>query len=312
MNKTIENIKYTNYLSLYLIHYIQRFFRYIKYDRLDDATYLKLMFERKQGYKLDLDNPKTLNEKIQWLKIHDRKPLYTICADKYAIRDYISEKFGDKYLIPLVMHTSDVKQLNANNLPDYPFIIKANHDSGNYKIIRDKNNVDWAKQQLICKSWLLNNYFPIDREWQYKNIKPQIVVEKLLIQKDGKIPNDYKLHIINGKVEFTYVSYDREGLNKRYIYNREWMPLDFTWANKSKDISKIKGPEIPPPDSLQEMYEIAEKIALDYPKYIRVDFYDVDGKLYLGEITQHHAGGFDQIKPFEFDLKYGEMININQ
>jgi hypothetical protein len=153
------------------------------------------MFERKQGYKLDLDNPKTLNEKIQWLKIHDRKPLYTICADKYAIRDYISEKFGDKYLIPLVMHTSDVKQLNANNLPNYPFIIKANHDSGNYKIIRDKNNVDWAKQQLICKSWLLNNYFPVDREWQYKNIKPQIVVEKLLIQKDGKIPNDYNIGI---------------------------------------------------------------------------------------------------------------------
>ena len=122
IKEAIQKIKYTNYISLYFVYYIQRIYRYIKYDRLNDVTYLKLMFERKQGYKLDLENPKTLNEKIQWLKIHDRKPFYTICADKYAIRDYISEKFGDKYLIPLVMHTSDVRQLNVNNLPSGLYI----------------------------------------------------------------------------------------------------------------------------------------------------------------------------------------------
>ncbi len=309
--KTILNaLKYKTLLGFYIYFYAYRIVRYFKYDRLNDADYLKMKFKRKQGYALDLKNPITLNEKIQWLKIHDRKDFHTICADKFKARFYLESKVGDQYLIPLAFETTKISDIKKENMPDYPFVLKANHDAGNYRIIRDVNTVDWKKLRYDCREWLMTNYYYADREWQYKNIERRIIVEKLLLCENGKIPNDYKVHCINGKVVFIYVSYGREEKNKRYIYNSAWQPLDFTWAERSKDVSTIKGEEIEPPKSLQEMIRLAEIVAVDFPKYIRVDFYDVDGKLYFGEITQHHGGGFDQIKPFEADIHYGSMISL--
>lgn len=283
---------------------------FVTNKRFSDEKFLKRMFRKFQGYELDLDNPKTLNEKLQWLKLYDRKDYHSIYADKYAAREYIRNTFGENYLIPLVFYTSDYRELRPENLPNYPFVIKTNHGFGNTIIVRDKNRIDWEKLRMDYRRWLHENYYYYEREWQYKNIKPLIIVEKMLLSKDGKVPNDYKLNFIEGKLEFIYVSVDREGTNKRNIYDSDWNPLLFAWARKGKDLSKLRGDEILPPLTLQKMIEFGSVIAKLY-RYVRVDFYDVDGELYFGEITQCHGGGFDQMLPFKYDLKFGEKIKLH-
>jgi hypothetical protein len=280
------------------------------YNWRSDKNFLERKFRIKQGYNFDINNPKTLNEVIQWLKINERYDFHTICADKYRVRDYLSKHFSEEFFIPILFHTENYKDIELKKLPNEPFIIKTNHDSGHYLIVRRKEEFDWKKVKLDFKYWMKKNYFYNEREWQYKNIKPCVIAEKLLICKNGRIPNDYKIHCINGIVEFIYVASDREGENKRCIYDRNWNPLFFTWAAKGKNASSVRGEEQLPPPTLTKMISFAEIIAIDFPKYVRVDFYDVDGKLYFGEITQHHGGGFDQIRPFEFDKYYGSLIKI--
>jgi hypothetical protein len=300
--------RYNNFLfPIYLLG--KEISLFITNKRFSDEQYIKRLFKKYQGYELDLENPKTLNEKLQWLKLHDRRDFQTIHADKYAARDYIKNAFGENYLIPLMFHTTDYRELIPENLPNFPFVIKTNHGFGNTVIVRDKTKADWEKVRMDYRRYMHNNYYFFEREWQYKNIKPRIIVEKLLLNSEGKLPNDYKLNFIEGNLEFVYVSVDREGTNKRNIYDSEWNPLFFTWARKGKDVSNLRGKEIKPPQTLSKMIEFGTIIAKSQ-KYLRVDFYDVDGVLYFGEITQCHGGGFDKMLPYEIDLKYGEMINL--
>ena len=306
---SVNNIlKYNTYFSRFynLARKVHLFFTN---TRFSDEVFLKKLFKKTQGYILDLDNPKTLNEKLQWLKIHDRKDYHAEFADKYAVREYIKNTFSEQHLIPLVFHTTDYRELIPENLPDFPIVIKTNHGFGNSVIVRNKSEIDWKKLRTDYRRWLQNNYYYYEREWQYKNIKPRIIVEKMLLNENGKVPNDYKLNFIEGKLEFIYVSVDREGINKRNIYDSEWRPLYFTWARKGKDLSKLRGEEIQPPPTLQKMIEYGKVVAKEY-KYLRVDFYDVAGALYFGEITQCHGGGFDQMIPFEYDLMFGEKIKL--
>lgn len=303
------DLKYKGKLGYFIANTIYEFHRFLNYYRIEDIKFLKKKFLRLQGYELNLEQPKSLNEKLQWLKIYDRRPIYTVFADKYAVRDYVKDNIDEEILIPLLYSTKNYKDIVPENLPNEPFILKANHDSGSFLIVRDKSKVDWERLRTDCRWWLSKNYYWIDREWQYKDIEPKIIVEKLLLDKNGKIPNDYKIHCINGEVEFIYVSVDREGVNKRNIYDKNWNPLPFTFANKYKDASKLRGSEILPPPSFERMIAISKEVAKLFA-YVRVDFYDVDGKLYFGEITQCHGGGFDQMRPIEWDYKYGEMLNI--
>jgi len=303
-----NTLKYNTYLSR-VYNLGRKVHLYFTNTRFSDETFLKKKFKKTQGYDLDLENPKTLNEKLQWLKIHDRQDYHIKFADKYAVREYIKDTFGKQYLIPLVFNTTDYRELKPENLPDYPVVIKTNHGFGNSIIIRDKNKIDWRKLRMDYRRWLQNNYYYYEREWQYKSINPRIIVEKMLLDKDSKIPNDYKLNFIEGELEFIYVSVDREGVNKRNIYDSVWRPLYFTWARKGKDLSKLRGEEIQPPPTLELMIELGKIVAKLF-KYTRVDFYDVDGKLFFGEITQCHGGGFDQFNPCEYDLLYGEKIFI--
>ncbi|MCM1150505.1 MAG: hypothetical protein NC209_00260 [Alistipes sp.] len=243
------------------------------------------------------------------MKLNDRKDFYTICADKYAVRDYLSGVFGAEYLIPLVYQTDDWRDITPEHITCYPCIVKANHTSGDYVILRSPDNIDWKELRLKCKWWLKKDYYAVSQEWQYKNIKRRIVVEKLLQTETGRIPNDYKLHYINGELQFVYVSIDREGANKRNIYDENWMPLDFTWVEKGS--SDVRGAEIEAPATFETMKAIGSEVARNF-KYVRVDFYDVDGKLYFGEITLYHGSGFDVFTPSRYDLKYGELLDLNK
>lgn len=301
-----------NTVCFYAVLVLYKAVYFFRFSLRSDKSITCRKYAKIFGQKLDLEDPKTLNEKIQWLKLYERKDFHTICADKYAVREWLANRFGDEYFVPLFFHTDDWREINADNIKDFPCIIKANHTSGDYMILRDAQKVDWETVRRECHWWLLKNYYQISQEWQYKNIKRQIVVEKLLQTKAGKIPNDYKLHYINGKLEFVYVSVDREGANKRNIYDPDWRPLLFSWVEKTKSTQgAVRGTEISAPATFGKMKEIGAEIAQLF-KYVRVDFYDADGRLYFGEITLHHGGGFDVFVPDKYDYIYGEKCNLKQ
>jgi hypothetical protein len=309
MNKAIRNLKYKGSIGFNLAKLLSLIYKVNKGYLLEDRVYLSKRFMKSHDYPINWDNPMTLNEKLQVLKFQYNKELHQKVSDKFQARTFLKDNFSEEYLIPLVFETRNIEDIKIENFPDYPVIVKANHDAGNYEIIRDKRRVDWKKLRVDCKWWLSWNYYKVDRERQYKDIERRIVVEKLLITKDGKIPNDYKLNFINGQLEFVYVSVDREGGNYRNIYDANWKPLHFKWANKSKYSKTKRGPEIPPPLSWNKMMEIGQVISNQFP-YVRVDFYDVDGKLYFGEVTLCHGGGFDKFEPNHFDTDFGKKLKI--
>ncbi len=273
-------------------------------------TFIKNEYKKTFGVFPNLKNPKTLNEKIIWLKLNDRTPLHTQCADKYAVREYVGEKIGEKYLVPLYYHTIDAKQVNPNNLPKPPYIIKTNHDSGGGIFVKNENEIDWAKIQKKLARRLKHNYYWDSKEWQYKDIKPRIVVEKLLVTKAGKIPFDYKLHCFNGEVVTVQVDMER-GTDNHYRnwYDPDWKREPFKWSSL-KDNGKSTDPspwDIEKPSTLKEMIRLSQVLAEPFV-YVRVDWYDVDGELFFGELTFHHDGGNRPIEPKEWDLKLGEKL----
>lgn len=303
--RTLKQIikKHDNLLSV--LRLIRNKYRRQRALSIGDKKLIEKQYAALFGHKPDLDNPKTLNEKIQWLKLNDRKDIYTTLADKYAVREWLAERFGAEYLVPLLFSTTNYKDITPGNIPDIPCIIKAAHSSGQNYICRDKNSVDWISLRNMCRMWLNVNYYYNFQEWQYKNIPPRIIIEKLLITNEGKLPNDYKLHFFNGNLGFVYCSIDREGGNFRNIYSPDWKPLYFTWGGHDEK----RGPEITPPESFAAMLEIGSAIAKMF-RYVRVDFYNVDGKLYYGEITLHHGSGHNKFTPESYDLYWGEKLDL--
>lgn len=267
-----------------------------------DALYLKQIFIKQVGYKLNLNNPRTFNEKLQWLKLNYRKPILTTCADKHAVREYISNIIGEKYLIPLVYVTDNPEDLLNFQFPDYPCIVKSNHDSGGYNIIRDKNNINREKIFSDATKWLKNNHYYKTKEWQYKNIKPKIIVEKLLIDENGHIPSDVKFSCINGHAEIVHVDSNKEIKHLRNNYTRNFVPLALNWPEEyDRNIYFSKSA------LFERARNLAEKLAKPFP-FVRVDFYFIGDEIYFGELTFHPTSGFGRFDPSYYDYKYGSKL----
>ncbi|GHT86416.1 glycosyl transferase [Spirochaetia bacterium] len=307
LKKYLKDYIYNSQFGVAFYQCLREYYIRFRHLLFSDEYLITRAFKKNFGYELDLSNPQTMNEKIQWLKLYDRKDFYTQFADKYAVRSFFKEHFGEKYLIPLIFSTSNWNDINSKNIVYFPCIIKPNHSSGDFVILRDKENINWKELRFICKTWMMKDYYASSLEWPYKNIKRMIIIEKLLQTAQGKIPNDYKLHYINGNLEFVYVSVDREGENKRNIYDAEWNPLYFSWVQKYKNPENIRGREISAPLTFNKMKELGKYIS-KYFKYVRVDFYDVEGELFFGEIILYHGGGFDVFTPSEYDLFYGKKL----
>lgn len=312
MKKYIENLRQKSLLGYIFIQPIYYIFRlFIK--TIPDRTFVELKFRWHMDYSLNLDNPKTLNEKINWLKLNDRTQLHTICADKYRVREYVSEKIGTDYLVPLYFQTDNPNELIPENISNIPCIIKANHDSSGGIFVYDKSKIDWVKVQEGFKKRLKQNYFWSSREWQYKNIKPTIVVEKLLQDNQGNIPFDYKLHCFNGKVRMISVDLGRDtDEHHRNWYSREWIREPYKWSSQKG--SKFTDPteeDVERPKTLEEMIRLSEILAQPFA-YVRVDWYDVNGQLYFGEITFHHDGGVLPILPKIWDEKLGALLKLQK
>lgn len=271
---------------------------------LPDSVYLKMIFKKHLGYNLNLKDPKTLNEKLQWLKLNYKEPILTTCTDKVAVRDYISEKIGSDYLIPLLYTTRDVNDLKKYSFPEVPFIVKANHNSGGFKIYKNKNEVDLEELTAQCQLWLKTVYHHKNKEWQYKDIPPTILIEKLLMDENGNIPSDIKFTCINGRVEIVHIDSNKEIVHMRNNYTRDFEPLKVNWPAeypRNDYISKI--------ENFDNMRELAEKLATPFP-FVRVDLYSVQGKIYFGELTFHPTSGFGRFSPPHYDLEMGKKLDL--
>lgn len=273
------------------------------YQLIPLKTRLKHRFKKKLGYRPNFKEPKTLNEKINWLKLYDRSELHPVCADKYLVRAHVAKKIGEEFLIPMVFQSYNPNDLRPENFPDYPFIIKTNHDSSGGFIVTDKNKVHWETLQKDFANRLKFNYDYGKGEWQYRNIKPCILAEKLLYDEEGKIPADYKMHCFNGKLVFSQVDLDRATNHKRNLYDREWNFIPCTWGDHGN------GPQVPKPTSYETMVQIAEKLSEDFT-YARIDLYSIGKKVYFGEITFYPASGNEAFIPQEYDTKFGEMLTL--
>ncbi len=278
--------------------------------------YTEIKYRNRIGKKLNLDNPVGFNEKIQWLKLYYFQPYYRKSCDKFLVREYLKEKLGSDIEPPLVFACQDIKEFSLSRITDYPCIIKISNGSGQNLILHHKD--EFSEEYILKKLRLMiyeaNNSARYSLESQYLPDNPYIVVEKLMLDSNGKLPNDYKLMYINGHLEFIYCSVDRSGLNVRHLYDRNWNRIEgllLENATEEKYKRYMATPSVPAPKSLEEMIKIGDVLSKDFP-LVRLDFYDCDGDLYFGEVTLHHGGGFDRFYPASLDAEYGSKIVLPQ
>ena len=272
--------------------------------KMSDKKYLTLVGRVKLNQKMDLDNPKTFNEKLQWLKINDRNPEYTKMVDKYEAKEYISNIIGKEYIIPTIGIYEKFKDIDFEKLPD-KFVIKTTHDSGSVIICKDKKNFDIKKAKEKIEKSLKRKYYNLYREWPYKNVKPRIIIEEFIENSDDKDLNDYKFWCFNGKVKYIHVTSNRgkNGGLKLDFYNINWEKMPFEWDYPKTDITIEK------PQNYELMIELAEKLSKDIP-YLRVDMYNLNGKIYLGELTFYTGAGFEKFNPEKYDRILGDMLEL--
>lgn len=273
---------------------------------LPDKAYIKLYYRLRVGRKLNVRNPETLNEKLQWLKFNYRFPLQSIVSDKLLVRDYVKEKIGEKYLIPLLGNWKEYSDIDFSALPNQ-FVLKCNHDSGGLVVCTDKEKLNHEEAKRKIEKSLKSNFFYIGREYQYRNIKPMIICEKF-ISDNGKVPMDYKIYCFNGKPDVILVCRDRFSKNTHrasyLFFDQKWnfQPLD-------KGDENLQDVDIPKPENLDEMIEIAKKLSEDFV-FARIDLYNIKGKIYFGEITLSPNSGFDPDIKYETDLMFGKKLEI--
>ena len=271
---------------------------------LPDKTYIKLYYRLNVKRKLNLKNPKTFNEKLQWLKFNDRDPFYAVVVDKYKVREYIKETIGEKYLIPLIGDWDCFDDIDFEKLPN-KFVLKCNHDSGGLVICTDKNKLDIKKAKKVISKSLKCKFYYVGREWQYKNIKPRIICEEFIGENDIP-PSDYKISCFNGKPDNIMVCYGREtGETQYYFFDLNWNLLRYNgWGKKAPSNFSL-----PKPEGLEEMIQLAEKLSKPY-YYARIDLYNVNGKIYFGEITLCPNSGFDGKLLKETDELFGSKLKL--
>ncbi len=303
IRELVRKIYLETTLGPYIVQPFYGAYIYFRFTSVDEVTRINREFLKNFGRKPNLENPKLFNEKVQWLKLNDRTPLQTKCADKYAVREYVKEKVGEQYLIPLVFDTKNLKDIKPENMPDFPIIVKTNHDSSGGSIVIDKHKTNWLVVRNKLYKSLNINYYNKYKEWQYKNIEPRIIVEKLLQHDDGSIPFDYKLHYFNGELLLIHVDLDRYDNHTRNFYDPDWNKLDIIWGHVKN------GRQIEKPAKLEELKSVSKALAQDFC-YTRVDLYIVKDQVYFGEITLHSASGFDEITPEGWDLKLGNILKL--
>ncbi|MEG2847762.1 MAG: ATP-grasp fold amidoligase family protein [Bacilli bacterium] len=305
MKKTIKSIikKTPGFDSLNLLR-----FR-VNYFLKDDEIVIKERYKKIFGRELNLENPRTFNEKIQWRILKDRKDIYTKLADKYLVRDYIKEKIGEEFLIKLLGVYEKAEDIDYDRLPN-KFVLKCNHDSGSVIICKDKSKFDKKEANKKLNFFLKRNFYYMTREWHYKNIKPLIICEEFL----GEDPDEFRVWVFNGKVhyistnlfEVNLKNMGKKKIKGRSFYNSNWELQNFSIGYPVYKIKEKK------PQFLEELIKLSETLATQFDQ-CRVDFYFTShNELKFGELTFTHAAGTQKFYPIGMDKEFGKLFKIKE
>lgn len=268
-----------------------------------DKRYLKILYQYKMKKKLNLDNPITYNEKLQWLKLYDRDPQYAELVDKYNVKKYVSNKIDSKYIVSNLGIWNNFDEIDFDKLPNQ-FVLKCTHDSGGVVIVRDKGKLDLKNTKKKINHCLKRDYFMNLREWPYKNVPHRIIAEELIGTRE-ELPIDYKFYCFDGHIDSVMLCLDRESGKPKFVYyDMEWNRLTY-----QKYEPKIDG-KIDKPANFEEMISIVEKLCKEF-KQVRIDLYNVNGKIYFSEITFFNQSGFDTDITYETDLFWGSKLILN-
>lgn len=272
------------------------------YNLYNDKRLIIKLFNKRVGYLPNLDNPVTFNEKMQWLKLNwfDRQAIQL--ADKYHVRDYVKNKCGSKYLNEIYDVYDSVNEIDLNKLPNQ-FVLKVTHGSGYNVICNSKDEINWKEKFKLLNMWMKTNYYAINREWVYKDIKPKIVCERFLNSNDPGGIKDYKFFCFNGVPKYIQVDSERFIDHKRNIYDTEWnlIPVNYHYPRTDELDEK--------PTKLEEMIHIARELSEGFP-FVRVDLYFTENQIYFGEMTFFPEAGFGKFSPEKFDEIIGNQLEL--
>lgn len=286
-------ISHPRYLLLFLLHRCSHLIK-------NDKRYYTWQYRLITGKKLDIDHPVSYNEKLQWLKLYDRKPIYTMMVDKLAVKKFVADKIGEQYVVPLYGVWDKPEEIDYNTLPKR-FVLKTTHGGGGLDVVicKDKSKLDKERVNKKLNHSLRFDYWRM-REWPYKNVPRKIIAEQLLEDKSGDL-FDYKVMCFSGKPELIQVHRGRFTHQTQDIFDVNWNKMKIYQTDYPYTEDHIDKPEL-----LQEMLSLSEALAKDIPQ-IRVDWYIVNGRLYFGELTFFDSAGFSEWKPKEWEDKLGEL-----
>ncbi len=303
----LSRFESTNHLKLksrfryYLGRLILRMGKRRYLDWVDDENYIRLIFYCVMGYSLNLRAPRTFNEKLQWLKLYDKKPSYSDMVDKLQVRSHVRQLIGPQYLVNLLGVYKSPDEIDLERLPD-SFVLKATSSSNMVMICHDKSKLKKSRLAKRFKSWQQNKFYHA-REWPYKTVTPRIICEEMLVDDGGRGPDDYKFLCFHGEPRVVEYHRDRFGSHTQDFYDIEWNKLPVSQGSSTSDCS------YPKPENFDEMLRIARILSAEYA-HIRIDLYNLNGKIYFGEMTFYDSAGFDPIEPYEYDLLWGSWINL--
>ena len=282
---------------------ICRKFVYLTAPIWSDKTFLRMYFWCNLGYKLNLKSPRTFNEKLNWLKIYNKHPEYSKMVDKKEAKEYVASIVGDKYIIPTVAVYDKVEDIDFEKLPKQ-FVLKCTHDSGGVVVCKDKSILDKGAAIRKLKKGLRSNFFTITREYPYKNVKPRIIAEQYMEDETGEL-RDYKFFCFNGEPKYMLLVSGRQAGKKRFDY------FDLNWNHLPVHDVGCPGAERLPakPDNFEEMIFIAKKLSKGMT-HVRVDLYNINCKIFFGELTFFDGSGLCVYDPREWDFKFGQFLKL--
>lgn len=275
------------------------------YRIVSDKFYLKIQYRCIFGKKANIKQPKSFSEKLFWLKLYDRRPEYSTMVDKYAVKKYVADIIGEEYIIPTLGVWDKPEDIDWEKLPSQ-FVLKCTHDSGGVIVCRDKSTFDKAAAIKKLNKTLKTDYFLVGREWPYKNVPRRVIAEKYMEDKSLADLPDYKFFCFDGTVKALFIGTERgTGDVKFDFYDADFNHLDLV------QVHPMSGKILPKPEHFDKMKELASKLSAGIPQ-IRVDFYNINGKIYFGELTLYHHGGTVPFHPEKWDYTFGSWITLPQ
>lgn len=275
------------------------------YDSLSDVDFLKKVFPLYMGYPLDLDNPKTFSEKLQWLKVYYRNPIQTTMVDKYKVKEWISHIVGSQYVVPTIGVWDSVDTIDFDSLPNQ-FVLKCTHDSGGIVICKDKRTFDIEAAKLQLRSFLKRDYYRIAREWPYRDVPRRIIGETYISELGSDTILDYKVYSFHGEPKLSAICsnrFSKTGMRMNF-YDVDWNPLKIHFGHYPPVSTEFEKPV-----NYDDMLRITAALSKDCP-FLRVDFYEIQGRLYIGELTFFPGAGFEIFQPMSKDYELGEWLHL--